>query len=51
MKLIINLQGIIMSEHDENFKDPSGLGWVIIVVGAFLMVTMPIPIGLVKYVL
>jgi hypothetical protein len=40
-----------MSEHDKNFKDPSGLGWAIIVVAAFLFVTMPVPIGVVKYLL
>lgn len=40
-----------MSEHDENFQDSTGLGWGIIVLGAFLFTTMQIPIALVKYVL
>ncbi|MFT5706855.1 MAG: hypothetical protein ACI9ES_001144 [Oceanospirillaceae bacterium] len=42
---------IQMSGHDENFKDSTGLGWLIIVTAAFLFVTMPITIGVVKYVL
>ncbi|EPJ48583.1 MAG: hypothetical protein OFPI_28680 [Osedax symbiont Rs2] len=40
-----------MSDHDQNFKDSSGLGWVIIVAIALAFVTMPVTIGIVKYVL
>jgi hypothetical protein len=40
-----------MSEQDENIKDSTGLGWVIIVAAALLFVTMPVTIGIVKYVL
>ena len=40
-----------MSDHDQNFKDRSGLGWLIIVVIALVFVTMPVTIGIVKYVL
>jgi hypothetical protein len=35
-----------MSDHDKDFKDSTGLGWIIITVGAFLFVTMQIPIAL-----
>ncbi len=40
-----------MSEHDKDFKDSTGLGWVIINLAAFLYVTMQIPIAISKYVL
>lgn len=40
-----------MSEHDENFKDSTGLGWIIIGVVALVWATMPITIGVFKYVL
>ncbi len=38
-----------MSKHEEDFKDPSGLGWVIIVIAALLFASMPLSIGLFKY--
>lgn len=39
-----------MSDHDKDFQDPTGLGWGIIVLGAFVFVTMQIPIALSMYV-
>ncbi|EPJ47418.1 MAG: hypothetical protein OFPII_13050 [Osedax symbiont Rs1] len=40
-----------MSEHDEQQRDTTGLGWVLIVVAAILFATMPITIAVFKYVL
>ena len=40
-----------MSEYDGKAQDSSGLGWVIIVAAALVFVTMPVTIGVIKYVL
>lgn len=36
--------------HDENFRDKSGYGWLIINLLAILWITMPITIALTKVV-
>lgn len=37
-----------MSDHNEEFKEATGLGWVIINLIALAWVTMPVSIGLSK---
>ncbi len=40
-----------MSEQDDTAKDSTGLGWLIIVAIAMVWVTLPVTIGIFKYVL
>ena len=35
-----------MANHDENFRDGTGFGWIIINLIAMAWVTMPLTIGL-----
>jgi hypothetical protein len=39
-----------MAHHDENFRDNTGYGWVILNLLALLWITMPVSIALVKVV-
>ena len=39
-----------MAHNDENFRDSSGIGWVIINLLALLWITMPISIALITVV-
>jgi len=39
-----------MAEHDENFRDNSGYGWIAINLVAMLWITMPVSIALIKVV-
>lgn len=36
--------------HDENFRDESGYGWIVINLVALLWITMPVSIALTKVV-
>jgi hypothetical protein len=42
--------GAKMAHNDENFRDSSGIGWVIINLLALLWITMPISIALITVV-
>lgn len=39
-----------MAHQDENFRDSSGWGWIVINLGALLWITMPVSIALTKVV-
>ncbi len=39
-----------MAHHDENFRDTSGYGWLLIDLVAILWITMPASIALTKIV-
>ncbi|WP_276469562.1 hypothetical protein [Neptunomonas concharum] len=39
-----------MAQHDENFRDTSGFGWIVINLAALVWVTMPVSIALTQIV-
>ncbi|GGO87837.1 hypothetical protein GCM10011348_41940 [Marinobacterium nitratireducens] len=39
-----------MAQHDANFRDPAGFGWLFVNILALLWITMPVSIALTKIV-